>query len=178
MTANVEFSRIVRVDTLPRDGLEQKIAANDAERAALAERFGLVAVESLEAELVVTRSGRGARVVGKARAKVMQTCVVTLEPFAAEVIEDIDVRFAPDSPEQKREPIHEHEIRFEDEDEPDPLIDGRIDLGELAAEFIALGLDPHPRKPGVEFEEPKLDDEEEASPFALLARLSGSDDAE
>ena len=59
MTEPLEFSRIVKVDTLPRDGLRQKIAADAAERAALAKRFGLPAVESLEAEFRVTRSGRG-----------------------------------------------------------------------------------------------------------------------
>ena len=55
-----------------------------------------------------------------------------------------------------------------DEDEPDPIIEGKIDVGALAAEFFALGLDPYPRKPGVEFvalaESPPAD-----SPFAALA---------
>ncbi len=40
-------------------------------------------------------------------------------------------------------------VAFGGEDPPDPIIDGKIDLGALAAEFFALGLDPYPRKPGV-----------------------------
>ena len=55
-----------------------------------------------------------------------------------------------------------------EEDEPDPLIDGKIDLGALAAEFFALGLDPYPRKPGVSFEAPE--DAADDSPLADLAR--------
>ena len=53
------------------------------------------------------------------------------------------------------------------EDEPDPLVDGKIDLGALAAEFFALGLDPYPRKPGVAFE-PPAEPEPQATPFAVL----------
>ena len=169
MTEPTEFSRIVKVDTLPRDGLRQKIAADETERAALARRFKLPSVQSLAAEFHVTRSGRGARVRGEARAQVTQTCIVSLEPFPAEVVEEIDVRFAPVVAE-KRQPKIEEEVRFELEDEPDPLIDGQVDLGELAAEFIALGLEPYPRKPGVAFEAPE-EDAEEPSPFSTLESL-------
>ncbi len=170
MSVPVEFSRVVKVDTLPRDGLRQKISANEAERAALAVRFKLAAVESLEAEFVVSKSGRGVRVRGEVRADVIQTCIVSVEEFPAEVVEEVDVQFAPPSGE-RRKPSAEEEIRFEAEDEPDPLIDGRVDLGELAAEFVALGLDPYPRKPGVEFEAAEPDANEESSPFAGITIL-------
>ena len=171
MTEPAEFSRIVRVDNLPGRGLRQHIAADGQERAALAERLGLAWVESLEADFLLTRSGRGARVQGETRAKVTQTCVVTLEPFDVEIVEEVDVRFAPPADRLRRPEGEEQEIRFDQEDEPDPLIDGRIDIGELAAEFIALGLDPYPRKPGVEFESLEDEGDEEQAPFASLAQL-------
>jgi Large ribosomal RNA subunit accumulation protein YceD len=170
MIETPEFSRVVRVDTLPRDGLAQKIAADAAECAALASRFRLPAVESLQAEFTVKRSGRGVRVRGEVRARVIQTCIVTLEPFEAEVVEEVDVRFAPPIDETRRAKAAEEEIRFDADDDPDPLIDGRVDLGELAAEFVALGLDPYPRKPGVAFEESEEGEAEDDSPFAPLAR--------
>jgi uncharacterized metal-binding protein YceD (DUF177 family) len=166
MSEPVEFSRIVKVETLPRDGLTQKIVANEIEREKLSKRFSLDSMQSLEADFVIRRSGKGVRVTGEARAKVMQICVVTLEPFPAEVVEDIDVRFAPPPDPRRKPPALEEEIRFDAEDEPDPLIDGAVDLGELAAEFIALGLDPYPRKPEAKFEAPA--EEEPASPFAKL----------
>jgi hypothetical protein len=56
--------------------------------------------------------------------------------------------------------------------EPDPIVDGKIDLGALAAEFFALGLDPYPRKPGVEFEPPVEEEEDKESPFSALRRAS------
>jgi uncharacterized metal-binding protein YceD (DUF177 family) len=176
MSVSVEFSRPVRVETLPRDGLRQKIAANEDERRALAKRFALPAVDSLEADLVVKRSGRGVRVTGEARAHAMQTCIVSLEPFPAYVVEEVDVRFAPPSAERRNPSPEGEEIRFDVEDEPDPLIDNTVDLGEVAAEFIALGLDPYPRKPGVEFEEPEP--EEEPTPFAVLAALRARKEGE
>ena len=58
---------------------------------------------------------------------------------------------------------------------PDPIIGGQIDLGALVAEFLALGLDPHPRKPGVEFEKPRnpADEDNVESPFSKLQALKG-----
>ena len=60
------------------------------------------------------------------------------------------------------------------EEPPDPIIEGRIDLGALAAEFLALGLDPYPRKPGVDFAAP-ADASAPASPFAVLGRRGRQD---
>lgn len=172
MNEPAEFSRIVKVDALPRDGLRQRISASEAERAALARRFALDSILNLEADFVIERSGRGVRVAGEARAEVMQICVVTLEPFPAEIVEEVDVRFAPPSDEGRKPPAREEEVRFDAEDEPDPLIDGRVDLGELAAEFIALGLDPYPRKPDAEFY-PPTEAEDPDSPFAGLPIFKG-----
>jgi hypothetical protein len=50
-----------------------------------------------------------------------------------------------------------------EEEEPDPIVDGKIDLGALAAEFMILGLDPYPRKPGVDFIPPSS--QEDVSPL-------------
>ena len=164
------FNRVIRVDALPRDGETFAIEASPAERVALAAALGLPSIEALTATLTARRAaGGGARVVGSVRGEVTQTCVVTLEPFATSIEEDIDVRFAPsdDAREGRRRRDDPETVSMADEDEPDPLIDGRIDLGVLTAEFLALGLDPYPRKPGVEFE-PPAEAEQRPSPFAAL----------
>ena len=98
---------------------------------------------------------------GRVRAEVRQTCVVTLEEFDTVIEEPISVRFAP--PEAKEGSDHGRREKFLSADEamdleadqPDPIVGGHIDLGALAAEFLTLGLDPHPRKPGASFEEPR-----------------------
>ena len=129
------FSRIVRVDALPRDGETVTIEANAEERAALAVLLKLPAIESLSATLTITRAARGgARVIGAVHGEVTQTCVVSLEPFPATVEEEIDVRFAPRDDERaarRRGPEEPETVSMTDDDEPDPIIDGRIDLGAL-----------------------------------------------
>ncbi len=60
--------------------------------------------------------------------------------------------------------------------EPEPLVDGVVDLGALATEFLILGLDPYPRKPGAVFQPPQ-DSKPDGGPFAALAGLTkGRDD--
>ena len=57
-----------------------------------------------------------------------------------------------------------------DNEPPEPLVDGKVDLGALATEFLVLGIDPYPRKPGAEFTPPKVENDE-ANPFAALEAL-------
>ncbi len=175
MTTDVLFSRPVRVDALPKDGLTQTIEANPAERAALAALNRLPEIAKLTATFVLRRAGRGGvRVAGAVHAEITQTCVVSLEPFQATLDEAVDVRFAPPGEEggaRRGASVASAEtILLDAEGEPDPIVDGRIDLGALAAEFMALGLDPYPRKPGAAFAPPA----EEAgadSPFDALAEV-------
>jgi hypothetical protein len=170
MTEAKPLTRVVRIDALPRDGQTVTITASPAEREALAELHGLPAIAALTATLRLDPAGRGgARVTGAVHGELTQTCVVSLEPFAATVDEAVDVRFAPETEEDSpRRPARETVVSLADEDDPDPVVDGKIDLGALTAEIFALGLDPYPRKPGAEFVAP-ADEAPPDSPFSALA---------
>jgi hypothetical protein len=174
------FSRVVRVDSIPRDGQTFDIEASSREREALAALYKLPSIEALSAELTLRRSAGGdVNVTGRVHGRLNQICVVSLEPFPATVDQEIDVRFAPLTKEAAQRRLSEEPVTFSiaDEDEPDPIIDGKIDIGALAAEFFALGLDPYPRKLGVAFEPPG--DEAEAdkvSPFSALRDRTGNRD--
>jgi uncharacterized metal-binding protein YceD (DUF177 family) len=173
MTEERAFSRLVRVDALLREGQAVTIEASPAEREELAQFYRLPAIAALTATLRLDPWGQGgARVTGVVHGELTQTCVVSLEPFPATVDEDVDVRFAPLSAANSRSrPIEETQtFSLADEDEPDPVIDGKIDLGALTAELFALGLDPYPRKPGAAFDEEGTDSEPTDSPFAALAQ--------
>jgi hypothetical protein len=164
------FSRPVKVEAIPRDGLETSIEASEAERGALADFNGLAGVGKLAATFSLKHGAGGTvRVRGEIRADVTQTCVVTLEPFEASLVEPVDVRFAPAREETPHGAARGEggAQKIEDEDDPDPILDGKIDLGALASEFLTLGLDPYPRKPGVAFEPPAADGVD--SPFSALA---------
>ena len=168
------FSRLVRVEAIPKDGQTVVIEASAAEREALAKLYKLPSIEALTAELTLNRAAHGeVRVMGAVHGQLTQICVVSLEPFPGIVDEPVDVRFAPltDAEARRRSPEEPVVFSIADEDEPDPIVDGKIDLGALAAEFFALGLDPHPRKPGVAFEPPGEDvEDEKVSPFSVLRK--------
>ena len=174
--AEQALSRLVRVDAIPEEGLSMSVEASPAERDALRVGNGLVALETLRAQFTIRREGRhGLRVSGEVAGSVVQTCVVSLDAFEAEVREPVSVHFLqPEALERWRaereaEPAEAREA--EQVDEPDAIEDDQIDLGALAAEYLTLGLDPHPRKPGVRFEEIAPAAMDDASPFAVLKAL-------
>ena len=171
--SEIEFSRPVRVETLPRDGLIGTIEATPEERAALARLNGLPDIARLTARFRIAKWKRGVRVEGEVSARVTQTCVATLEPFEVEVEEPVEARFLPrDAKKPAPEPVLDESA---DPDEPDELVDGRIDLGALASEFLTLALDPYPRKPGADFAPPAhLDDD--GSPFSGLKPTSAREE--
>jgi uncharacterized metal-binding protein YceD (DUF177 family) len=171
MSETGPLSRPFSTDDLPQEGADATVSATAEERAALARDFGLVGIDRLEGRFHVARRGRGVTVTGKVEGEVTQTCVVTLEPFPAQVAEAVEVKFV-DAPPADRsaragEDRGEHQTTL---DEPDPIVDGKVDLGALTAEFLALGLDPYPRKPGVAFEYAEKETLE-GSPFAALKGL-------
>jgi uncharacterized metal-binding protein YceD (DUF177 family) len=171
MTTEGSFSRPVKVDALPRDGSMQAVEATPAERAAIAEQQGLVDVARLNATFLVKRAGKVVRVTGVVHAEVTQTCVVTLEPFPVTLDEPVDVRYARPAEERSGRRSESETLALDAEDPPDPIVDGRVDLGALAVEFLALALDPHPRKPGAEFTPPPEETPPE-SPFVVLAEIA------
>jgi hypothetical protein len=127
MTEERVFSRLVRVDSLPREGQVMTIEANSPEREELASFYKLPAIAALTATLRLDPWGKGgARVTGSVHGELTQVCVVSLEPFPATVDEDVDVRFAPQTAANSRSAATEETqtFSFADEDEPDPIVDG------------------------------------------------------
>lgn len=174
------FSRVVPLADVGLSGTTVTLTASPSERQALAEAFDLVDLPSFEATLTVKPwTSHGYRVEGRVIATVVQSCVVTLDPVENSVDEALDVKFVPPSEIAKYEPKHneEGEIELDAEtlDIPDVLDGDGIDVGVLAAEHLALGLDPYPRKPGIAFDPDAFGlaspADEKVSPFAALAQL-------
>lgn len=162
------YTHPVAVTSLPAGGLDVTLRAKPAELVALAADLKLPAIGALAADFTLTPARAGSvQVTGEVRATVTQICVVTLEPFEAEVREEVDVTFAPWASRTDQATIG-HDL--DEPDPPDPLEGGVIDVGNLAAEFLALGLEAHPRKPDakLDFDASK---EKLPSPFAALAAL-------
>jgi len=169
-----EFSRFVEADSVGTHRMERRISANPEERAALAKRFDLLGIDRLEAVFSLKRAGGGViHIQGEIEAAVTQACVVTLAPVPAKIAE----RFSADFADEDRRRPAETDLDFEADDPPEPIRNGHIDLGELAAEQLSLALDPYPRAPGAAIPEefsPDPDAEAEAerpvNPFSILKK--------
>jgi uncharacterized metal-binding protein YceD (DUF177 family) len=161
------WSAPVALSQVPETGCHLELVADRHTRAAIAELAGLSALPRLEARFDVTRHGRsGLRVVGHVSASVGQNCVVSLEPIENEIDEPVDLVLTPASSHLR----HGREVEVSVDNEPEPLINGMVDLGRIATEFLLLAIDPYPRKPGAVFQTPSVADEA-PHPFAALATL-------
>lgn len=159
------LSRPLSIQRLPGEGTEVVVEAGPEERAALARDLDLVSLDALVGRFRLAGSAHRLTVTGRVEAEIVQTCVVTLEPFASRVSEPVEVAFSDAEPAPGGDA---QDADAETVERPDPIVDGTIDLGGLTAEFLALGLDPYPRKPGAAF---TFEAEAEESPFAVLKDL-------
>jgi uncharacterized metal-binding protein YceD (DUF177 family) len=177
-----EFSHVVEVDRIGPPGLQMQLVADQKARAALANRFRILGVLSLKADLRLVPEALAGhyRLTGLIEAEVDQACVVSLEPVRQQVSEEIVRRFGPEGEGGPKAELDTDEAELLDpdaDDPPDPVIGGIIDLGEVVAEELALGLDPYPRQPGAKVPDSyaELPEEEgKISPFAALAKLKAA----
>lgn len=133
-----EFSRKAPMARPPE---EARVEANAAECAALARRFGLPAIRALSCRFRLRPAAKGAVAAdGELEALVVQVCVASGEEFEAQVRERFAVRFVPAGRETPDPDL--------DDDDEIPCAGEVMDLGEAAAEQLALALDPYPRAPG------------------------------
>ena len=165
-----ELSRPVRADTIGTAPRVVDVEADDSERLALARRFGLGAIERLQAQVSVVRAEPDILVTGTLSANVTQSCVVTGEPVQAGVDESFAIRF-------RLEPLAgapEEEVELGDEELDVMFHDGAmVDVGEAVAQTLALNLDPYPRaaEAGEALKLAGVKSEGEAGPFGGLAAL-------
>lgn len=162
-----EFARPVAIDTIGEAERTIEIEADAQERRRLASRFALVAIDTLTARFAIRRDAGGVVAIGTVAADVTQACSVTGDPLAATVNEAVSLRFI-------EEIARDEEVELSDDAlDTLPIEHGAIDLGEAAAETMALALDPFPRAPGAEeiLRAAGVIGESEAGPFGMLAGL-------
>jgi uncharacterized metal-binding protein YceD (DUF177 family) len=155
------WSVTVALDDIPETGLHIEIDAPESARSELATLANLRELPRLSAAFDLARRGAGARVTGQVNARVGQTCVVTLEPVENDVEESVDLTFSAAAGSQPQS---------KEDEPPEPLVGGVLDVGAIATEFLLLGIDPYPRKAGAEFA-PLQAGDGSAKPFAALEAL-------
>jgi hypothetical protein len=149
------FTYRVRSAEVPTGGLDLVVEANEVERAAVADRLKIEGLDRFRIVVSVRPWRRqGLHVSGTVVATVVQRCVVTLEPVRNDIKEAFVATFEPAA--KVRRAATGIEIAFdalETEEPPEPMIDGAADIGALAVEYLALAIDPYPRKPGVDLKQ-------------------------
>lgn len=138
-----EFSHVVDLAELPRDGGTWELSATHGERAAIAERLGLLALDRLDAHIRLSWiiHPRTLHATGQFRARILQSCVVTLEPVPADIEAPVDILFTRDA--KPAEP----DVGW---DAAEPLATDLLDIGDLVAEELSLNLDPYPRSSDID----------------------------
>ena len=174
-----DFSRAVALADLPGGGIH--ITAEINERAALARRLGLVALDSLDATICLDAEEDGdvVRLWGTLKAHVTQACVVTLEPVRSSIEAAFERHYTLGKGPETRVP---EDISPDGEEPPEPLVGDTVDLGAAVAEQLALEIEPFPRAPDAAFRSYEsgarnawetASKAEPSGPFAALAVIKG-----
>lgn len=165
-----EFSRPMTLAEAKRQSGPLALCADAGERAALAARFSLAALDRLDARILFAVDGETIRLTGDVGGDAVQSCVATGEPVPAKVQVPLEVTLVPEAPVGE---VEELELDSADLDVETYPPGGRFDLGEIVAETFALALDPWPRSEGADdFLRAKgVLKEEEAGSFGALAAL-------
>lgn len=172
---SLPLRRPIRVESITLRPVAVELVAEQSDLSAIAVYLGVASVEALKASYSLSRNGERVKLEGMIKAGLHQNCVVTLDPFPVELKVPIKLDFAPEEEiAAMARPSEDDEIDIEvllnEEEPPEPIVDGMIELGAVTLEFLALSLDPYPRKPGVAFAEPAPETSVE-SPFAALLKL-------
>ena len=152
-------------------GVQRRLTPDAEAMKRIARALDLQALEAFEVDINLVPTVSGWRLDGRVTADAVQTCGLTLEPLPVHVDRKFSVQMVEAT---EREDDEEGEIDLElDDDSPDQIEGGSLDLGQYAVDQLALSLDPFPRKPGAVFEQPR--EPGEISPFAVLKSLQPKD---
>ena len=158
-----EWSHFFDIEDLEKDKTRLSIEASEEELEDLARRFGVPAVKKAMANLTLDRSkgGHAIHVYGEFQATLTLSCVVTLEEFDADITESVEgwfadkqstVSFAAAKREREANTSRGEVEMLEEQEDPEAIVDGLIDLGELVTQHISLAIPSYPRKDGAQYE--------------------------
>ena len=169
----IEFSRILDVNAVGNAVKEHKLIAKPEERKALTKRFGVLHISLFEVIYVVEKiSNKTFKISGRLKAELEQPCIVTSKPIQEKIDEEFDVVLRPRNPDSN--PIDDLDLsalNAKDEEEIELAPSGKIDMGEVVTQYLALSLNPYPRHEGSEFSDKDSKKTSKTNPFDILKDL-------
>lgn len=171
MGGAVSWDKPIKLHELARGPVRLQLEPSAEQRAEIAKRLKLQSLPSLKATVTVKPWLDGAELAGRFDAIVEQICGLSLEAFEQDVWGAIDLRVVPaGSSNASDSEAGELELDLDAPDAPDVIESDAIDVAAYVVEYLALEIDPFPRKPGATFDYQAP--EEETSPFAALKKLT------
>ena len=159
-----EWSHFFDIEDLQDDGVTKvTIEASEEELQDMARRLNVQSIQSAKADLTLhqEKGGNTIHVKGQFESKLTQNCVVTLEDFETVLSEPVEgwfadketaVSFAAAKRDKEAAASRGEVEMMEESEDPEPIIEGVIDLGELVTQHISLAIPPYPHKKGVSYE--------------------------
>lgn len=166
------FSYPIKIEDLKQSDYKYELTADSAELEDITQVLQVEKVHEFKAEIFLKLNNRAnnLRVWGNVFAKIELKSVITLNNF----IKDYNIPFELNFDTRATyNDIKELECNIEDE-VPDIIENGCINLADIAIEQIALNLEDYPRAEGEVFDGALYSDSEEPkkeNPFAVLAKL-------
>lgn len=152
----LEWHYPLEADSVSEKPLQLEISPSVDQCAALARRLDVFKIHSLTAKMSVKRNSGNMviYVFGEIFSKIEQKCIVSLAPVIEEIREPFEAWYADTAQtvsftKAKRERLSEKEKGeqpiLEENEDPEPILDGKIDLGELVVQYFSLSINPYPR---------------------------------
>ena len=178
-----EWSVMVKSDDVISAGKTYEISPDEAQLKSLAKRFDVKEIESLNAKITLRREN--AHIVyaqGTVNASIKQNCVVTLEPVETHISDEFEAWYADESQavsfkRAQREAESKKDLldvpMLDESEDPEPMVNGQIDIADLASQYFSLAIPAYPTKEGITYsvqvEEPKeAKNNMKLNPFAAL----------
>ncbi len=156
-----EWIHYVQASGVPDGGQWLKLVANPEERAAVAERLEVKSIEKLEAKVHMfpKNSGHVLEITGHLNADVTQECAVTLELVVSHIEDEFSAWYANyDQAASFTRAQHDMQARLlseeqpimEERDDPEPMVEGQVDVADLVIQYLSLAINPYLRDAGTE----------------------------
>lgn len=153
-----EWSFVVNIEDVGAEPKTYSFTASAQQRADMARRFAIPSIEKASASVTLQRAGGGViHAMGTVRADLTQSCVISLAPVSASVEDEFEgwygdknkaVSFARAKNDREAKKTNMESEILEESVDPEPIIGGKIDIGELATQYLSLALDPYPQAEG------------------------------
>ena len=177
------WSQLIRAEEVPQNGKTIELSPDEAMKKALAKQLDIAELKDLKAKLTMSRENAHIiHIKGTLNAKVKQSCVITLEPVESDITDEFEAWYADEKQAvsfkraqhdaQSKKDLLDVPMLDESED-PEPMVNGAIDVADLVTQYLSLSIPPYPTKEGlsysVQVEEPKeVKNPLKLNPFAAL----------